>query len=232
MRFELCAATIEAIKVAREFTFDRIELCKNLEQGGTTPSNGMIEYAIECGIETHVLIRPRPGNFSYDESEHEVILRDVLNCKEMGANGVVIGALNSAGEIDRYFLNNIMKKSNGMEVTFHRAFDDSIHWKQSLDLLIEHGVHRVLSSGMASNAEIGIPILRQMVDYSASRIQIMAGGGVNAANISKIMNEVKPDAMHFSGTSKFQMDEDSLFSDTILKVERNKVNRILVAAAK
>ena len=218
MRFELCAATIEAIKVAGEFGFDRIELCQNLEQGGTTPSNGMIEYAIACGIETHVLIRPRPGNFTYDETEHEVILRDVLNCKEMGAKGVV--------------LNNIMKKSKGMEVTFHRAFDDSIDWKRSIDLLIEHGVHRLLSSGMASNAEIGIPILRQMVNYSADRLQIMAGGGVNAANISKIIKEVNPDAIHFSGTSKFQMDEDSLFSDPILKVERNKVKRILEAAAK
>ena len=125
-----------------------------------------------------------------------------------------------------------MKKSKGMEVTFHRALDDSIDWKRSIDLLIEHGVHRLLSSGMASNAEIGIPILRQMVNYSADRLQIMAGGGVNAANISKIIKEVNPDAIHFSGTSKFQMDEDSLFSDPILKVERNKVKRILEAAAK
>ena len=85
---------------------------------------------------------------------------------------------------------------------------------------------------MASNAEIGIPILRQMVNYSADRLQIMAGGGVNAANISKIIKEVNPDAIHFSGTSKFQMDEDSLFSDPILKVERNKVKLILEAAAK
>ena len=85
MKIELCAATIEAIKVAGEMGFDRIELCQNLEQGGTTPSYGMIEYAIACGIETHVLIRPRPGNFIYDESEMEVILRDIQNCREMGA---------------------------------------------------------------------------------------------------------------------------------------------------
>jgi copper homeostasis protein len=227
MKIELCAATIEAIKLAGELSFDRIELCQNLEQGGTTPSYGMIEYAIACGIETHVLIRPRPGNFIYDESEMEVILRDIQNCREMGAKGVVIGALNSAGEIDRFFLNRAMKKAQGMEVTFHRAFDDSYDWKRSLDLLIDHNVTRLLSSGMASNAEIGIPILKQMMNYAAGRLQIMAGGGVNAANIAKIIKEVGSDAIHFSGTAKFQMDEESLFSDPVLKIDPKKVKRII-----
>ncbi len=227
MKIELCAATIEAIKVAGEMGFDRIELCQNLEQGGTTPSYGMIEYAIACGIETHVLIRPRPGNFIYDESEMEVILRDIQNCREMGAKGVVIGALNSAGEIDRFFLNRAMKKSEGMEVTFHRAFDDSFDWKRSLEILIDHKVTRLLSSGMASNAEIGIPILRQMTSYVENKIQIMAGGGVNAANIAKIIKEAGCNAIHFSGTSKVQMDEESLFSDPVLKVDPKKVKRIL-----
>jgi len=230
MRVELCAATIEAIKVAGELSFDRIELCQNLEQGGTTPSYGMIEYAIACGIETHVLIRPRPGNFIYDESEMEVILRDIQNCREMGAKGVVIGALNSAGEIDRFFLNRALKKAQGMEVTFHRAFDDSIDWKRSLELLIDHKVTRLLSSGMASNAEIGIPILRQMVNYASGQLQIMAGGGVNASNIAKIIKESNCDAIHFSGTTKVQMDEESLFSDPVLKVDPKKVKRILEAS--
>jgi copper homeostasis protein len=227
MKIELCAATIEAIKLAGELGFDRIELCQNLEQGGTTPSYGMIEYAIACGIETHVLIRPRPGNFFYEESEMEVILRDIQNCREMGAKGVVIGALNSAGEIDRFFLNRVMKKSNGMDVTFHRAFDDSHDWRRSLETLIEHNVTRLLSSGMASNAELGIPILRQMCSFSENRLEIMAGGGVNASNIAKIVKEVGCDAIHFSGTKKVQMDEESLFSEPILKVDPKKVGRIL-----
>ena len=92
MKFELCAASIDAIKIAKELNFDRIELCQTLEQGGITPSYGMIEYAIAYGIETHVLIRPRPGGFFYSEEEVEVMLREILNCKEMGAKGIVIGA--------------------------------------------------------------------------------------------------------------------------------------------
>lgn len=230
MKFELCAASIEAIKLAKELNFNRIELCQDLEQGGLTPSYGLIEYAQAYGIETHVLIRPRPGGFFYNEDELEVIIREVINCQRSGVKGVVIGALSETGEIDKNVLTEIMEKANGMEVTFHRAFDDSIDWQRSLDVLMDFGVSRVLSSGMSSNAEIGMPILKQMVKRAAGNIQIMAGGGVNASNIQRIVKEVGPHAIHFSGTAKFQLDEDSLFSETILKVDRNKVQRILEAA--
>jgi copper homeostasis protein len=230
MKFELCAASIEAIQIAKEFGFDRIELCQDLEQGGLTPSYGLIEYAQAYGIETHVLIRPRPGGFFYNEDEIEVILREVINCKRSGVKGIVVGALAETGEIDRKAMAEIIEKAEGMEVTFHRAFDDSIDWKRSLDVLIELGVTRVLSSGMASNVEIGTPILKDMVKYSKGKIEIMSGGGVNASNIKRIVTEVGPDAIHFSGTAKFELDEESLFSETILKVDRNKVQRILSSA--
>jgi copper homeostasis protein len=227
MKVELCAASIEAVKIAREFDFDRIELCQNLEQGGITPSMGMIEYAIAHGIETHVLIRPRPGNFIYAPDELEVMLRDIQLCKEIGASGVVIGAINAVGEIDRFFLNRVKKKSGDMQVTFHRAFDDSLDWKRSLEWLIEHGITRVLSSGMASKAETGIPILKSMKEFGGQRIEIMVGGGINAANISRIISETSCDAVHFSGTSKVLLDEESLFSEPVLKVDEKKVRRIL-----
>jgi copper homeostasis protein len=230
MKFELCAASLEAIRIAKEFNFDRIELCQNLEQGGITPSYGMIEYAIAHGIETHVLIRPRPGGFNYSEDELEVMLREIINCKEMGAAGVVIGALTESGEIDEDILSQIMIKAKGMEVTFHRAFDDCIEWEKAMDILIEHKVNRILSSGLSRNVEIGMPILEQMMAYSAGRIEIMTGGGVSAANVSKIAKELCPNAIHFSGTVKFQQDEESLFSESVLKVDKARVHRILEAA--
>ena len=230
MKFELCAASIEAIQLAKEFNFDRIELCQDLEQGGLTPPYGLIEYAQAFGIETHVLIRPRPGGFSYSPDELEVMLREVINCKRVGVKGIVIGALTETGEIDREVLSEIMQKAETMEVTFHRAFDDSIDWMRSLDILIELGVTRVLSSGMANNVENGSPILKKMVDRAKGRIQIMTGGGVSAANVAKIVKEIQPDAVHFSGTVKFLLDEDSLFSESILKVDRGRIGRILAAA--
>lgn len=230
MKFELCAASLEAIRLAKEFNFDRIELCQNLDQGGITPSYGMIEYAIAYGIDTHVLIRPRPGGFTYSEDEAEVMLRDILNCKEMGAKGIVIGVLTESGEIDREILMVFMEKAKGMEVTFHRAFDDCFDWKKSMDILIECKVNRILSSGLARNVEIGMPILQEMMAYSSGRIEIMTGGGVNAANIGRLHKELAPDAIHFSGTVKFQQDEDSLFSESVLRVDKARVQRILAAS--
>ncbi len=230
MKFELCAASIEAIQLAKELNFDRIELCQNLEQGGLTPSFSMIDYAIAYGIPTHVLIRPRPGGFTYNSDELELIIREVVNCRNMGAAGIVIGALNESGSIDEPILEEIMKKSGGLEVTFHRAFDDSVEWKKAMEILIKHGVKRILSSGLARNVDIGYPILSEMIKYADGRIEIMTGGGVNASNIGRLVDELKPDAIHFSGTLKFQLDEDPLFSESILKVDSSKVKRILSAA--
>ncbi len=230
MKFELCAASIEAIKVAGELNFDRLELCQNLEQGGITPSYGLIEYAQAYGIETHVLIRPRAGGFVYNEDEVEVILREVINCKRSGVKGVVVGALRESGEIDKDVLSEIMHKAEGMEVTFHRAFDDSIDWRRSLNVLKECGVTRVLTSGMARNVDIGIPVLKELKKYAEGVIEIMAGGGVNASNVGKLINEVQPDAIHFSGTIKTQLDEESLFSESILSVDKSRVERILKSA--
>lgn len=232
MKFELCAASIEAIRIAKEYSFDRIELCQNLEQGGITPSYGLIEYAQAYGIETHVLIRPRPGGFVYTTDELEVIIREVINCKRSGVKGVVVGALRETGEIDKDVLQEIIEKAGDMDVTFHRAFDDSIDWKRSLDLLKDLGVERILTSGMASNVEIGTPILKELVKRSENVIEIMAGGGVNANNVAKIVQDVKPDAIHFSGTIKKQLDEESLFSESILSVDRGRVERILRAAGR
>lgn len=229
MKLELCASSIEAIKLARKYGFDRIELCQNLEQGGITPSPGFIEYALAYGLETHVLIRPRSGGFFYSRDEIEIMLRDILECKNLGAHGVVVGALNEYGLIDEFALELMVEKATGMEVTFHRAFDDCTDWQKGLETLIRLGVNRVLTSGTARNAEIGISILTKMKQVAGDRIQIMCGGGINAVNVKRIITEVQPDAIHFSGTVKSIQDEDSLFSESVLKVEENRVKRILEA---
>ena len=232
MKLELCAASLEAIKLAKEFSFDRIELCQTLEQGGLTPSPGMIEYALAYGLEVHVLIRPRPGGFMYDQDEIEIILRDIRESKSIGAHGVVIGSLDDSGLIDKTSLNLMVEQADGMDVTFHRAFDDTFDHEKSLDVLLEAGVTRVLSSGLASNVELGTPILKQMKEYVGTQLEIMPGGGVNASNVGNLINEIKPDAVHFSGTSKYLLDENSMFSESILKVDQQKVKRLLEEIAK
>ena len=195
MEIELCAASLEAIQLAKEFEFDRIELCQNLEQGGITPSPGLIDYAVAYGIETHVLIRPRPGGFQYNWDEVEIMLRDILECKAMGAKGVVIGVLNEFGTIDEKAVGMMVEKSGGMDVTFHRAFDDTYNFEKSIDALVDLGVRRILSSGLGSNVQLGMKNLKSMVEYANDRIEIMPGGGVNANNIVKLVSEVQPQGM-------------------------------------
>ncbi|OFZ52893.1 MAG: hypothetical protein A3D92_02745 [Bacteroidetes bacterium RIFCSPHIGHO2_02_FULL_44_7] len=230
MKIELCAGSLEAIQLAKELNVDRIELCQNLEQGGMTPSPGIIDYAVALGIETHVLIRPRPGGFFYNQDEIEVMLRDILECASMNVRGVVIGALNEFGVIDEDAVGMMVEKAGTMDVTFHRAFDDTYNFEKSLDTLINLGVKRVLSSGLGSSVESGLLNLKAMQEYAAGRIEIMCGGGINASNIEKLIAEVRPDAIHFSGTRKFLLDERSMFSETILKVSREKVERLLELA--
>jgi copper homeostasis protein len=227
MEIELCAASIEAIQIAKEFNFDRIELCQNLEQGGITPSPGFIEYAIAYGIDTHVLIRPRPGGFRYNWDEVEIMFRDILECKSMGANGIVIGTLNEIGLIDEKAVGLMVEKAGDMDVTFHRAFDDTYNYEKSIDTLVNLGVKRILSSGLGSNVELGCGNLKSMKEYAKGRIEIMPGGGVNPNNIKSIIQEVQPDGIHFSGTKKHLLDEESMFSETIMKVDRDKVARLL-----
>ena len=229
MKLELCTASIEAVQLAKKHVFSRIELCQNLEQGGMTPSSGLIEYALACGVETHVLIRPRPGGFNYNDEEIEVILRDICKCKKIGVQGVVVGVLDERGLIHEDAMRMIRKHASGIKLTFHRAFDDTCDYKKSLDTIINLGVDRVLSSGLARNVDIGANVLKEMKEYAGSRIEIMLGGGVNASNIAQLVTNVNPDAIHFSATKKQIIDEGSTFSETILRVDEDKVKTLLNA---
>ena len=229
IQLELCAASVEALPLAKTYGFNRIELCQNLEQGGLTPSSGLILQALELGIETHVLIRPRAGGFHYSLEEMEVIKKEIQYCAQIGAKGVVVGVLKANFELDKAQLQDLFELAPHLDWTFHRAFDESVDWKRSLDALIELGYKRVLTSGFASNVELGIPILSQMCKYAAGRIQIMAGGGVNAGNIGKLAQIEGLSAVHFSATQKELLDEDSAFSETILKVNESRLKRMLAA---
>jgi copper homeostasis protein len=154
------------------------------------------------------------------------MLREIEHCKKIGVQGIVLGVLTEKNEINAVQMDRISDVSGHLEVTFHRAFDDTIEWKRSMELLINFGAQRILTSGVSSNVDSGFIVLKEMVKFAKGRIEIMAGGGVNAANVQKIAKEISPDAIHFSGTTKTLLDEESLFSETILQVDRKKVMRI------
>ena len=220
------ASALDAIQAGAH----RIELCENPNEGGTTPSYGsLVAMSKQQTVPIFPIIRPRGGDFLYTDIEFQIMKQDILIAKELGFKGVVIGLLNVDGSIDKIRTAELVALAQPMQVTFHRAFDDVMDWKKALDILIELKINRLLSSGMARNVDQGLPILKEMIDYVEGRIEIMPGGGVNAGNISKIKRTLNLSSIHFSGTSKVDMDEDSFFSESILKADREKIKRVLNA---
>lgn len=228
MQLELCAASVKAFSLAKKYNFDRIELCQNIENGGTTPSLGMIQYAVNQEIETHVLIRQRAGDFIYTEKEKQVMINDAILSTSIGIKGLVVGSLTAKNEIDEGTLTKMLTSISGIDYTFHRAFDDILDWKKAMDLLIQLGFKRILTSGGKSTVDQGFERLREMIQYADNRIEIMIGGGVNPDNIYKLSSELKPHSIHFSGTIlTLKNNSTSLFSNELLEINEEKIKKTL-----
>jgi len=200
---EVCAGSIESIKAAYEGGAQRVELCSALSEDGLTPSVGMIACAKRCeGLKVHVLIRPRSGDFVYTKDEVQCMVEDIQICKEMGVDGVVIGALTTSGEIDLTVCKQLVEAARGIpNITFHRAFDVCQKPFLALEQIISLGCNRILTSGQAKTAEQGIPMLRQLVEKASGRISILAGAGVNPANAAKVLDETGAMEIHASARS-------------------------------
>jgi len=226
MKIELCVASVEALLAAKALGVDRIELCVNLEQGGVTPSLGFVKKAKDLGLETHVLIRPRSGGFHYNAHEIEIILADVLEFQRIAVDGLVVGLLTDTMRLNRPVLETI-RNNFTKSLTFHRAFDDLVEWKQELQWLAEAGYNRILSSGLSTTISHGIPVLESMKQEAKGHIEIMPGGGINLANLPAIIERVAPDAVHFSATGKQSLDPDSMFSEEVLIFDENKAKRLI-----
>lgn len=200
---EICAATPSSVTAAAEGGADRVELCSALSEGGVTPSAALISFAAER-LPVHALIRPRRGDFFYNDAEKEVMINDVMQARRLGARGIAIGALTADGKVDAGFMRRVMDAADGMSVTFHRAFDMVVDASSALEDIISLGCHRVLTSGMASTAEQGIPCLRQLVEQARERIIIMPASGVNPENAARILSQTGAREIHASASSLVQ----------------------------
>ena len=198
MKLEVCCADLQSVRAAVEGGAHRVELCQALEVDGLTPSEAMIESAINMGIPVQVLIRPREGNFVYDKDEVQGMLKDIRLARRLGANGVVIGALKSDGSIDEETVRRLVDEAEDLSITFHRAFDVCAKPLEALEQIISLGCHRLLTSGQAPTAEQGIPMLKKLVEQAAGRIIIMPGSGVNLQNTHRILSETGAHEIHGS----------------------------------
>lgn len=194
--YEACVGNYnEAIK-AEALGANRIELCDNLLEDGTTPSFGTIKKTINTvKIPVMVIIRPRGGNFEYSKEEAEIMIEDIKMCKELGAYGVVIGAL-KGNKIDLELTKKLVKEAKPMKITFHMAFDSIENKNEAIDELVELGVDRILTKGGMENALIGRDSLKALVNYANNRIIIMPGKGVNKENREFILEYTGAKEIH------------------------------------
>ena len=200
--FEMCVTSPQGIKVATRLGTQRIELCSALSEGGLTPSYGLIKFACDhCALtntKVNILIRPRAGDFIYTLEELNIMRTDIIHAKRMGVNGVVFGCLTPDGTIDNDAMHYLMEASEGIDVTFHRAFDVCANREETLELLINMGVKRVLTSGGMGDALEGAENLKRLNEQANKRIAILAGAGVSPANIAQIAQISGVKEFHFS----------------------------------
>lgn len=205
-QFEVCSNSVESCLAAQAGGAHRVELCAGIPEGGTTPSYGEMAVAREVLTTTrlHVIIRPRGGDFLYSPMEVRTMLKDIEIAKRVGADGVVFGSLTEDGEIDVPVMQELMKASEGLSVTFHRAFDVCRDAREALEQIIELGCNRILTSGQQATAEQGIPLLKELQEQAAGRIILLAGCGVNEKNIARIACETGIREFHFSARERYK----------------------------
>ena len=202
MIIEACVDSVASALAAQDGGADRIELCDALVEGGLTPSAGKIGLCCErLRIPVVVLIRPRGGDFLYGGTETELMIRDIFVAKELGARGVAIGALRADGTLDVPRLEAMIAAARPMEVVFHRAFDGTSDALEALEALKALGVDRVLTSGQAPTALEGVGVLKQLVARAASKITILAGGGIDETNAPRIVADTGVRELHIRGTT-------------------------------
>lgn len=196
---EVIAFDIASCILAEKAGADRIELCANPLEGGTTPSWGMIAEARKItNIQLFPIIRPRGGNFLYNDLEFNIMCKDIEQCVELNCDGVVIGILEENGKIDQHRCAQLMQIAGDLEVTFHRAFDRVSDPEVSLEQIIEIGCKRILTSGLTPKAMDSIPLLKKLTEQAGDRINIMVGSGVTSENILDLAIHTGTKSFHSS----------------------------------
>ncbi len=198
---EVCCYNLESAIYAEAAGADRIELCANRHQGGTTSSYGMLEVVRKIvEIPIFSMIRPRGGDFLYSKEELEVMLHDIQMAKELGMEGVVIGVLRKDGQVDIEVMSRLIEVVRPMEVTFHRAFDLTPDPVKSLEDLKSLGVDRLLTSGHRSSAFEGMEVIRSLVESSQGKLLVMPGAGITEENVVQILLHTGAKEFHVSAS--------------------------------
>lgn len=207
---EICVDSIQSAINAQNAGADRIELCNNLTEGGTTPGFGTISLVRKkLTIGLHVIIRPRGGDFIYSDLEYNIMRRDIDTCGVCGVDGIVLGILKSDGNIDIERTAGLIELARPMSVTFHRAFDMCADPLKGLEDVISSGADRLLTSGQKNKAGEGIEVICQLIRQAGKRIIIIPGSGINESNIADIAKLTGAKEFHL--TARKMIESEMIF---------------------
>ncbi|MCX6253606.1 MAG: copper homeostasis protein CutC [Bacteroidia bacterium] len=199
-KLEICVDNVESAINAQNAGADRVELCDNLIEGGTTSGFGTIASARNnLTIGLNIIIRPRGGDFLYTDLEYDIMRRDIDICGECGVDGIVLGILRSGGAIDVERTAKLIEFAQPMSATFHRAFDMCSDPVQGLEDVIASGADRLLTSGQKDKAQEGAELISQLVGQAGDRIIIIPGSGINESNIAWIARITGAKEFHLTG---------------------------------
>lgn len=225
---EVCVETLPEALQAAAAGAGRLEVCASLAESGTTPSIGFVEAVLDrVKVPVFVMIRPRGGDFTYDDDELEVMRRDIAAVKRAGAHGIVSGVLETSGVIDREATKSLLEAAAPLPFTFHRAFDLTPELEKALAVLRSLGVHRVLTSGGASSALVGAGAIARLARQAGS-VTLMAGGGVRAAHVAELVEVAGVTEVHARPTKRRAKlsfpTRDIIFGATIPVPERSELD--------
>ncbi len=202
MILEVCCGKIESVHAAVKGGAVRIELCRDLPADGLTPFPETLREVrrLYPSLTIHVLIRPRDGDFVYDAATLETMAAQIREAVSLGADGIVTGALTPGSDVDEAAMRPLIEASQGLPVTFHRAFDRCCHPFAAMERIAALGCRRILTSGQAPSAEEGMPLLRELQDRAPRGLIILPGGGVSALNAARIVEYTDCKEIHASAS--------------------------------
>lgn len=204
MIYEFCAENVTLLEKAMEAGARRIELCDNLAVGGTTPSYGVTKAAVElaANYDTTIMtmIRPRGGDFDYNDLEIDIMLEDIRLTAQAGSQGVVFGALTADKKLDKPNLEKLIAASTGMEIVFHMAFDELSDEDQleAIDWLSQAGVTRILTrAGVSGDSlEKRFNHYHRILEHAKGKIEILPGGGIDLDNRQTFIDQLGVTQLH------------------------------------
>lgn len=212
VKIEICAGSITSALAAQEGGACRVELCDNLKEGGTTSSFGMLLLARKnLSIKLFPIIRPRGGDFLYSDLEFEVMKADVIQCQELGCDGVVFGILKKDGNVDAKRCLELKQAAGNMETTFHRAFDRCKDPFKALEGIIDMGFNRILTSGQEITAIKGASMISKLIEQANGRIIIMPGAGIRPGNLKELIEQTG--ATEYHSTAKNLVESKMVFRE-------------------